>query len=320
MQKTFLKSLSLYLNECRTIHGISAWNEEFSQSTKHAIEKHWTKRISSTESDDSKEKFYVLSMFPYPSGQLHMGHVRVYTISDVMARFYRMNGKNVVHPMGWDAFGLPAENAARDHCIEPAHWTNANIQRMKTQLMRLGCSFDWECEVSTCDPNYYRWTQSIFLKLHSKGLIYQKKALVNWDPVDETVLADEQVDEKGRSWRSGAVVEKKWLKQWFVRTTKFAKLLLDGLNDPGLEDWRDIINLQRHWIGSCHGSSFELELMNENEDVHPDKLLSVWTENPELLYGVGFIAISPENSINLLLNAKDKDEDSAEARKIFWDL
>jgi len=190
-----------------------------------------------------------------------MGHVRVYTIADSVARFQRMCGKNVFQPMGWDSFGLPAENAANQRGVEPASWTEQNIAQMKDQLKRLGCSFDWNHELSTCSPQYYKWTQNLFLMLHRHGLAYQNEALVNWDPVDKTVLADEQVDANGCSWRSGAKVEKKLLRQWFIRTSAYAKQLLDGLEDPTLRDWRDIINLQRHWIGECDGYAFNL-LMN----------------------------------------------------------
>ncbi|XP_071445476.1 leucine--tRNA ligase, mitochondrial isoform X2 [Hetaerina americana] len=205
----------------------------------------------------------------------------------------------VIHPMGWDAFGLPAENAARDNRIEPSRWTSDNIKRMKEQLLQLGCSFDWDRELATCDPSYYKWTQAIFLKLYSKGLVYQREALVNWDPVDETVLADEQVDQSGRSWRSGAKVEKRWLKQWFIRTTKFAKSLFDGLQDPALVDWRDVIKLQRHWIGACDGTTFDFEVSLEGQRQH-SWTIAVWTQCPECILGVSFIAVRPESSIHSL--------------------
>ncbi|KAJ8954021.1 hypothetical protein NQ318_004314 [Aromia moschata] len=228
-------------------------------------------------------------MFPYPSGSLHMGHVRVYTISDTVARYQKMNGKNVIHPIGWDAFGLPAENAAIDRQIAPDLWTKQNISYMKTQLQKLSCSFAWDREIATCDPEYYRWTQDLFLKLYDAGLVYQKEALVNWDPVDQTVLADEQVDENGCSWRSGAKVERKLLKQWFVKTTKFAKDLLDGLDDTSLQDWRDIIKLQKHWIGECDGVSFDFKIIDDSES---DKVLSLWTSRPEYIGHVKFVAVS----------------------------
>uniref|UniRef100_A0A6P4EQN5 leucine--tRNA ligase n=1 Tax=Drosophila rhopaloa TaxID=1041015 RepID=A0A6P4EQN5_DRORH len=253
-------------------------NLELTNDVKHRIEAHWREELSGGQFNpkESQDKYYVLSMFPYPSGNLHMGHVRVYTIADSVARFQRMCGKNVFQPMGWDSFGLPAENAANQRGVEPASWTEQNIAQMKEQLKRLGCSFDWNHELSTCSPQYYKWTQHLFLMLHRHGLAYQNEALVNWDPVDKTVLADEQVDANGCSWRSGAKVEKKLLRQWFIRTSAYAKQLLDGLEDPTLRDWRDIINLQRHWIGECDGYAFNLLTSASG-------LLRVWTTHPEHL-------------------------------------
>jgi len=257
------------------------------------IEQHWRGKLGKQQFDpkNSSKKHYVLSMFPYPSGSLHMGHVRVYAISDAMARFHRLNGKNVFHPMGWDAFGLPAENAAIQRQIPADEWTTTNIQHMKKQLDDLGCSFDWQSELATCDPSYYKWTQKLFLMLLEDGLAYQKEATVNWDPVDKTVLADEQVDDKGCSWRSGAKVEKKLLRQWFVKTTKFAKPLLDGLDDPILQDWRDIVKLQKHWIGECDGWNFELQA--------GDKPITVWSKTPEDLCNASFIAIKRDHLLNV---------------------
>ncbi|KAM8710265.1 hypothetical protein ACLKA7_016972 [Drosophila subpalustris] len=251
---------------------------ELTNDVKHRIETHWSQQLCNGQFDKKQtaNKYYVLSMFPYPSGNLHMGHVRVYTISDAVARFQRMCGKNVFQPIGWDSFGLPAENAANQRGVAPADWTQQNIAQMKQRLLRLGCSFDWTHELSTSSPEYYKWTQSLFLMLHKHGLAYQNEALVNWDPVDKTVLADEQVDANGCSWRSGAKVEKKLLKQWFIRTSAYAKQLLDGLDDPTLRDWRDIINLQRHWIGECDGYAFSLLTSASN-------MLRVWTANPEHL-------------------------------------
>ncbi|KAJ8925000.1 hypothetical protein NQ315_001165 [Exocentrus adspersus] len=273
----------------RYLTGLNLWKEELSSEIKHKIENYWRDKIivdKFNENDTCKDKYYVLSMFPYPSGSLHMGHVRVYTISDTVARYQRMNGKNVIHPIGWDAFGLPAENAAIERQIAPEVWTKQNIAHMKKQLKELGCSFDWDREIATCDPEYYKWTQDLFLKLYDAGLVYQKEALVNWDPVDQTVLADEQVDENGCSWRSGAVVEKKLLRQWFVKTTKFAKDLLEGLDDSVLNDWRDIIKLQRHWIGECDGVHFDFKFTSGNET------LSLWTDKPAYIEHVKFVAIS----------------------------
>ncbi|KAJ9592009.1 hypothetical protein L9F63_001448, partial [Diploptera punctata] len=272
-------------------------NEDLSTSIKHSIEQRWQHKLQAPifDNDSSKEKFYVLSMFPYPSGQLHMGHVRVYTISDTMARFFRMNGKQVIHPMGWDAFGLPAENAAIDRGIQPASWTRQNVEHMKEQLNKLGCSFEWDREIATCDPEYYHWTQYLFLKMYEAGFVYRKEALVNWDPVDQTVLADEQVDDKGCSWRSGAKVQKKLFKQWFIRTTTFAKSLWDGLDDPILKDWRDITILQKHWIGDCNGTRFEFELEDGTSNVKM-RTLSVFTHKPEHVTSASFIAV-PQGSL-----------------------
>ncbi|XP_078034011.1 leucyl-tRNA synthetase, mitochondrial [Augochlora pura] len=267
--------------------------------TKKDIETYWKDKINLfkyEETNTTKERFYVLSMFPYPSGLLHMGHVRVYTISDAITRFYRMKGYNVLHPMGWDAFGLPAENAAYEQQLDPIEWTYDNITKMRNQLKLLNYGFDWDREITTCDPEYYRWTQDLFLKLFEKGLIYQKEAFVNWDPVDQTVLADEQVDANNCSWRSGAKVEKKLLKQWYIKTTPFAKPLLEGLNDSILKGWRDIKKIQQNWIGECNGISFELQLMSNIPNF--PKTLNVWTENPEFIEYAKFIAISPKSLLN----------------------
>ncbi|XP_037807422.1 probable leucine--tRNA ligase, mitochondrial [Lucilia sericata] len=271
---------------------------ELTNDIKHKIEKHWRNTLNEGKFNyqNLDKKFYVLSMFPYPSGNLHMGHVRVYTISDTVARFQRMCGLNVFQPIGWDAFGLPAENAAIQRGIAPKDWTEKNIQQMKTQLENLGCSFDWKHELSTCSPEYYKWTQKLFLMLHKEGLAYQNEALVNWDPVDKTVLADEQVDANGCSWRSGAKVEKKLLKQWFIKTTAFAQQLLEGLDDPILRDWRDIINLQRHWIGECDGYGFQLFTSQASS-------LRVWTQHPEHLKDPNAFVVLKTN--HYLAKAKD---------------
>ena len=231
--------------------------------TLHKIEDHWKPRLEKVlpKPPPEAEKYYVLSMFPYPSGKLHMGHVRVYSISDTFAHYYRMQGYRVIHPMGWDAFGLPAENAAIENKVSPAKWTVENIAKMKEQLLELGCTFDWDREISTCDPKYYRWTQELFLKLYKRGLVYQAESMVNWDPVDQTVLADEQVDGEGRSWRSGALVEKKPLKQWFFRTTAFAESLYSGLEDPSLVNWKDIIAAQKNWLGAPSGTKLEMSVL-----------------------------------------------------------
>uniref|UniRef100_A0AAG5CN91 leucine--tRNA ligase n=1 Tax=Anopheles atroparvus TaxID=41427 RepID=A0AAG5CN91_ANOAO len=280
---------------CSTAGDLTS-TRELTADMKLQMEEKWHSKLGNNRfnpTNANKPKRYVLAMFPYPSGNLHMGHVRVYTISDAMARFYRLNGANVLHPMGWDAFGLPAENAAIQRGIPADAWTQRNIAEMRKQLEMLSFSFDWEREFATCDPEYYRWTQQLFLMLFKDGLAYQREAQVNWDPVDQTVLADEQVDDNGCSWRSGAKVEKKVLRQWFIKTTRYAKPLLDGLSDPSLEDWKDIIKLQRHWIGECEGYAFELPLVNDSATK-----VSVWTREPLDLRNALFIAIHPSNLLS----------------------
>ena len=248
----------------------------------------------------TKEKFYCLSMFPYPSGKLHMGHVRNYTIGDVISRFKRMQGFNVLQPMGWDAFGLPAENAAIQNKVDPQSWTEQNIESMKLQLERLGFSYDWSKEVKTCDPNYFKWEQEIFTKLQQKGLVYRKKSLVNWDPVDETVLANEQVID-GKGWRSGATVELKEIDQWFLKITDYADELLSSIENL---DWPDNVkSMQKNWIGKSFGSEIKFKLLNNKE-------LCAFTTRIDTIYGVTFIAISPNHPIaqNLATDNPEIDE------------
>ncbi|XP_064466582.1 leucine--tRNA ligase, mitochondrial-like isoform X2 [Ornithodoros turicata] len=280
----------------RTIFSVSSiWDPKLSLEQKVEIEHHWKDKINHTvrHIPDSRSKMYILSMFPYPSGQLHLGHVRVYTISDTFARYYQLQGKEVIHPMGWDSFGLPAENAAVERNENPCTWTENNIAAMKKQLQDMNFNFDWSREVSTCSPEYYRWTQYLFLMLYHKGLAYRKNSIVNWDPIDRTVLADEQVDADGHSWRSGAKIEKKVLKQWFIKTTYFSKALYDGLNDPLLQGWDDVVNMQRGWIGECTGYAFSWTLFVDGQQLEDP--LAVWTEHPELLYGVSFVAVSKDH-------------------------
>ncbi len=241
-----------------------------------------------------KEKFYCLAMFPYPSGKLHMGHVRNYTITDVIARYQRMQGKNVLHPMGWDAFGLPAENAAIENHTAPAKWTHENIAYMKSQLKRLGFGIDWSREFATCDPSYYRWEQWFFTKLFDKGLVYKKTSSVNWDPVDETVLANEQVID-GKGWRSGANVEIKEIDQWFIRITDYADQLLNDLDD--LEQWPEQVKtMQRNWIGKSVGVNIVFDLSQTiREFTHFD----VYTTRPDTLMGVTYLTLATQHPIAL---------------------
>nr|WP_296752214.1 leucine--tRNA ligase [Thioalkalivibrio sp.] len=236
--------------------------------------------------DDGREPFYCLSMFPYPSGKLHMGHVRNYTIGDVIARFQRMQGRSVLQPMGWDAFGLPAENAAIANGVPPARWTRQNIAQMRAQLKRLGFAYDWSREVATCDPDYYRWEQWLFVRLLEKGLVYRKLATVNWDPVDQTVLANEQVID-GRGWRSGAPVERREMPQWFLRITDYADELLEALD--GLDGWPEQVRaMQRNWIGRSEGVELDFPCAD-------DEKLTVYTTRPDTLMGVSYLALAPEH-------------------------
>jgi len=246
-------------------------------------------QLDATSEETTQPKFYALSMFPYPSGNLHMGHVRNYTITDVIARVKRMQGFRVLHPMGWDAFGLPAENAAIDRGIHPAAWTIQNIAQMREQLRQLGLSYDWDREVATCLPNYYRWTQWLFLQFYQRGLAYRREAAVNWDPIDQTVLANEQVDGEGRSWRSGAIVEKKLLSQWFLKITAYAEELLQDLQQ--LTGWPDRVRvMQENWIGKSTGARvvFTTEAGEE---------LPVFTTRPDTLWGATFMVLSPEHPL-----------------------
>ncbi|NEP16343.1 MAG: leucine--tRNA ligase [Leptolyngbya sp. SIO4C1] len=239
--------------------------------------------------DETPKKFYALSMFPYPSGNLHMGHVRNYTITDVVARVRRMQGYQVLHPMGWDAFGLPAENAAIDRGVPPAKWTYQNIAQMREQLKELGLSYDWNREVATCSPDYYRWTQWIFLQFYKAGLAYQKEAAVNWDPIDQTVLANEQVDSEGRSWRSGALVERKLLRQWFLKITDYAEQLLSDLDK--LPGWPERVKLmQANWIGKSTGAQVSFTTEGGDE-------IGVYTTRPDTLWGATFMVLSPEHPL-----------------------
>ncbi|OJJ97347.1 hypothetical protein ASPACDRAFT_33320 [Aspergillus aculeatus ATCC 16872] len=257
-----------------------------------------------TQGTEAKPKSYVLSMFPYPSGTLHMGHLRVYTISDVLARFYRMRGHDVLHPMGWDAFGLPAENAAIERGIDPAEWTNSNMSKMKEQLRSISTSFNWESEFATCSPEFYEHTQRIFLMLYEKGLAYQDEAVVNYDPVDKTVLANEQVDANGCSWRSGAKVEKLKLKQWFFRITAFKEMLLKDLDSLSGEWPERVLSMQRNWLGKSQGANIRFPVaIDGKQDGSTD--IGVFTTRPDTLYGVEYLALSLNHP--LVLESAKKD-------------
>jgi leucyl-tRNA synthetase len=265
-----------------------------------AIEERWQQRWQADGADRTPEQgdgeaFYALSMFPYPSGNLHMGHVRNYVITDVIARVQRMRGRRVLHPMGWDAFGLPAENAAIERGVDPGAWTDRNIASMRAQLQRLGLSIDWTRELATCHADYYHWTQWLFLQFLEAGLAYQKDATVNWDPVDRTVLANEQVDSEGRSWRSGALVEKRQLRQWFLRITAYADQLLDDL--PRLSGWPERVRtMQANWIGRSVGAELRFAVVNEAGEP-TDDAIAVFTTRPDTLFGVSYVVLAPEHPL-----------------------
>ena len=257
----------------------------------NALEKKWQVAWLKTKPqyNTSKKKFYCLEMFPYPSGKIHMGHVRNYTIGDVIARYKTMCGFNVMHPMGWDAFGLPAENAARENNLNPKDWTNKNIKEMKRQLKLLGLSIDWDLEVSTCDPAYYKHQQELFIDFYKKGLVYKKENYVNWDPVEKTVLANEQVI-NGKGWRSDAVVERKKLSQWFFKITKFSEELINDLGELG--GWPEKVKLmQKNWIGRSTGCEINFDVADSKEQI------KIYTTRPDTIFGATFIAISSDHSL-----------------------
>ncbi|MGC1072494.1 leucine--tRNA ligase [Pantoea agglomerans] len=254
--------------------------------------------------DENKpgKKFFSLCMFPYPSGNIHMGHVRNYSIGDAIVRYKKMCGRNVLQPMGWDAFGLPAENAAIKNNTHPAKWTYKNIEIMRTQLMQMGYGYDWTREISTCTPDYYKWEQWLFLKLFEKNLAYKKKSVVNWDPVDQTVLANEQVI-NGRGWRSDALIEKKEISQWFLKITDYAEQLLDDLEN--LDEWPvQVKTMQKNWIGKSEGVQISFNLKNSKD------VVEVFTSRPDTIYGCSFIAIAPDHSIAINLSRDNPDIES----------
>src|SRR3977135_2919205 len=260
-------------------------------------QQHWerTRAFRATEEPPGKggrPKFYCLSMFPYPSGKLHMGHVRNYPIGDVMTRFHRMRGFNVLQPMGWDAFGLPAENAAMANGVPPAKWTYDNIAYMKKQLQSLGFAIDWERELATCSPRYYRWNQWLFLRMLEKGLVYKKTGTVNWDPVDQTVLANEQVID-GKGWRTGATVEKREIPMYYMKITQYADELIDQLEKLG---WPEPVKLmQKNWIGKSVGA--EIHFPYSEESIGAKGVLKVFSTRPDTLFGATFVAVGAEQSL-----------------------
>jgi leucyl-tRNA synthetase len=256
-------------------------------------QKYWSEnKTFSTKVDKSKKKFYCLEMFPYPSGKIHMGHVRNYTIGDVLARFKVLQGYNVLHPMGWDSFGMPAENAARLNNLDPKTWTEKNIETMKSQLKKLGLSIDWDKEISTCSPEYYKHQQDFFLELYDKGLVYRKENYVNWDPVDQTVLANEQVVD-GMGWRSGAIVERKKLNQWFFNISKFSEDLLVGLDT--LKKWPNKVKvMQKNWIGKSFGCEIEFKIESDK----PIENIKCYTTRPDTLFGFSFLALSVDHPLS----------------------
>jgi len=284
---------------------------ESSRYQPQAIETGWQRAWQENGLHDTPElkpgddAFYALSMFPYPSGNLHMGHVRNYVITDVVARVQRLRGKQVLHPMGWDAFGLPAENAAIERGVDPGAWTDQNIASMREQLNQLGLSIDWGREVATCHADYYRWTQWLFLQFLESGLAYQKDATVNWDPIDQTVLANEQVDSEGRSWRSGALVEKRKLRQWFLKITDYAQQLLDDLGK--LEGWPERVRtMQANWIGRSTGAELQFTVVDAAGNDTAERI-TVFTTRPDTIFGASYVVLAPEHPLVGALTTPDQE-------------
>ena len=270
------------------------------KETEAKWQKEWdTQKCFEVEHDPSRPKYYVLEMFPYPSGRIHMGHVRNYTLGDLVARFRRAQGFNVLHPMGWDAFGLPAENAAKENKVHPAEWTRANIASMRTQLKSMGLSYDWRREIATCEPDYYRHEQKMFLDFLKADLVYRKESWVNWDPVEHTVLANEQVID-GKGWRSGADVEKRKLAQWFLKITAYADDLLSALD--GLDRWPERVRIMQHnWIGRSEGAHIAFQVEGR------DTPLDVYTTRPDTIFGASFMAIAANHPLAAELAENNPD-------------
>ncbi|KAI1178532.1 hypothetical protein F4777DRAFT_538025 [Nemania sp. FL0916] len=279
-----------------------AWRQRWSDHRQREQQQLGPSHEQNGDGAQTADHMYILSMFPYPSGKLHLGHLRVYTIADVVARYHRLKGRNVLLPMGWDAFGLPAENAAIERGIDPAEWTRDNIARMKEQLELMNGTFDWSKEFATCDPTFYKHTQKLFLLLHRLGLVTRQRAVVNWDPVDKTVLANEQVDSEGRSWRSGAKVEQRPLEQWFFRITEFKEALLRDLDELAKENhWPErVVTMQKHWLGHTTGARYRFPLTVAGVNMMRYRYfddLEIYTTRPETIFGVQFMGISPNSNL-----------------------
>ncbi|PPR27289.1 MAG: Leucine--tRNA ligase [Alphaproteobacteria bacterium MarineAlpha9_Bin4] len=280
-------------------------NENKSQYHANAVEKYWQdiwdkKGCFLTKNQTTKKNYYVLEMFPYPSGRIHMGHVRVYTLGDVLARYKRACGFNVLHPMGWDAFGMPAENAAFENNIHPRDWTNKNIKNMKDQLKSMGISYDWTKEISTCDPEYIKQQQKLFIKFFKAKLLYKKEAWANWDPIENTVLANEQVID-GKGWRSGVKIERKLLSQWFLSITKFSNDLLTDLES--LKNWpENVKTMQKNWIGKSVGAEISFQITKENLIESYKNSILVYTTRPDTIFGTSFIALAPDHQLSDILS------------------
>ncbi|MCS7151565.1 MAG: leucine--tRNA ligase [Endomicrobia bacterium] len=278
-----------------------SWQENFAEKELYWQRKWEQDKIFEVKFDPGKKKFYCLVMFPYPSGRIHMGHVRNYVIGDVIASYWRMKGYNVFHPIGWDAFGLPAENAAIKHKIHPEKWTKDNIDNMRTQLKRLGISYNWEAEVATCDPEYYKWNQWFFIKMYERGLVYRKKSLVNWCPKCQTVLANEQV-QQGICWRCDSVVEQKELEQWFIKITEYAERLLDGHKLLEGKWPQEVLLMQKNWIGKSEGTEIRFIV-----DSSQFRELLVFTTRADTLFGATFMAVAPEHEFSKFVAKENKD-------------
>lgn len=287
----------------RTEQSSQVMNQHYDpQQVERAVQQYWSQHDSFAASDEADDKFYCLSMFPYPSGQMHMGHVRCYTLGDVISRYQRLKGRNVLQPMGWDAFGLPAENAAIKHGVPPAEWTYQNIATMRDQFQRLGFGLDWSREFATCDPEYYRWEQWFFTRLFRKGLVERKTAIVNWDPVDQTVLANEQVED-GRGWRSGALIERREMPQWTIKITDYADELLRDLDH--MDGWPEQVRaMQRNWIGRSEGVEIEFDVAGAGVS---NSCLQVYTTRPDTLMGCTYVALAAEHPLARQVAERDSE-------------